>query len=74
MAQTVATLMFLLVAGASVTVIAASLIDDWALVMRVLGFDRNAQAAPLPPPVRAVAHQPVVIRFKRPLNEMRVAA
>ena len=53
MLQTVATLVFLLLAGAGVAVIVASLLDDWAVLCQALGFGRTGNVAPLPPRTRA---------------------
>lgn len=75
MVQTLATLLFLLAAGLGAAVIAASLIDDWALMMRALGFRGRNAVAPLPPRARAITpRQTVTVSFARRQEEWRVAA
>ena len=73
MAQTFATLLFLMAAAAGMTVIAASLIDDWAAMTQALGFG-SPQIAPLPRNRSVNVRQARTVRVTRPLNGKRAVA
>ena len=74
MVQIYATLLFLLIAAAGMTVIVASLIDDWAVMMRALGLAGTDGIAPLPQGRLAGARQQCAIRVSRRPEARRAAA